>query len=200
MKDAEKIITLAPPPAPIHDVRITNIVTASKHGHVLRYRPVEMVMYLIEDIRYPWDTDVIAVEKRYCFDDRNNLTLDFYYPKQDHGNTNQGRCECNYSTCGHLGLWEGTQSEIVRNEDFNEIRFRRLEYLVKVQTRSKVAKEKRLAKIAADPAGHAERLKVAKEKREAKKLAKAIPRPPPPEVFRREGPVTAENLGVSELH
>ena len=200
MDEAAKIITLAPPLAPIHDVRITDVVNAAQGGYVLRYRPVGMVMYLLSEIRYPWDTDVIAVEKRYCFDDWNDLSRDFYYPEQDHGNTNQGRCECNYSTCGHLGLWAGTESEIVRKEDFNEILFKRLEYLVKMETRNKVAKEKRLAKIAADPAGHAERLKVAKEKRDAKKLPKAIPRPPPPEVFRQEGPVTAEFLGVSELH
>ena len=169
MDEAAKIITLAPPPAPIQDVRIINVINAAQGGYELRYRPVGMVMYLLGEIRYPWDTDMIAVEKRYGFNDRSNLTLDFYYPEQDHGNTSQGRCICNYSTCGHLGLWEGTQSELVRNEDFNEIFFKRLEYLVKLETKNKVAKEKRLAKIAADPAGHAEKLRVAKEKRDAKK-------------------------------
>jgi len=169
MDEAAKIITLAPPPAPIQDVRIINVINAAQGGYELRYRPVGMVMYLLGEIRYPWDTDMIAVEKRYGFNDRSNLTLDFYYPEQDHGNTSQGRCKCNYSTCGHLGLWEGTQSELVRNEDFNEILFKRLEYLVKLETKNKVAKEKRLAKIAADPAGHAEKLRVAKEKRDAKK-------------------------------
>ena len=169
MDEAAKIITLAPPPAPIQDVRIINVINAAQGGYELRYRPVGMVMYLLGEIRYPWDTDMIAVEKRYGFNDRSNLTLDFYYPEQDHGNTSQGRCECNYSTCGHLGLWEGTESEIVRKEDFNEILFKRLEYLVKLETKNKVAKEKRLAKIAADPAGHAEKLRVAKEKRDAKK-------------------------------
>jgi hypothetical protein len=177
MKDATKIITLAPPPAPIHDVRITNVVNAAQGGYELRYRSVGMVMYLKGEIRYPWDTDVIMVEKRYSFDARGSLNLDFFYPLEDHGNTNQGSCNCNYSTCNHLGLWEGTESEIIRKEDFNEILSKRLEYLVKVQTRNVVAKEKRLAKIAADPAGHAEKLRVAKEKRDAKKAASANPNP-----------------------
>ena len=168
MKDAAKIITLAPPPTPIHDVQMTN-VNAAQGGYELRYRPVAMVMYLLGSVPYPWDTDMIAVEKRYGFNDRGNLSMDFYYPEQDHGNTKQGRCECNYPTCGHLGLWEGTELGIVAREDFKEILWKRLEYLVKVETRNVIAKEKRLAKIAADPAGHEAKKIELKEKRLAKK-------------------------------
>lgn len=175
MIDAKNIITLGPPQEPIHDVRITNVVNAAQGGYELRYRPVGMVMYVLGGEHYPWETDMIVVEKRYSFDTRNSLSLDFYYPEKDHGNTKQGRCECDYSTCGHLGLWEGTEHEIVSNDDFRKILAKRLEYLVKVENRAVIAKEKRLAKIAADPAGHAEGLRKAKEAREAKKAAVANP-------------------------
>lgn len=169
MIDAKNIITLGPPLAPINDVRIVDVVNAAQGGYKLRYRPVQMVMYVLGGERYPWDTDMIVVEKRYSFDDRNSLSLDLFYPEKDHGNTKQGRCECDYSTCGHLGLWEGTEHEIVGNDDFRERLAKRLEYLVKVENRVVIAKEKRLAKIAADPAAHeAEKIKL-KEKRDAKK-------------------------------
>ena len=179
MIEAKNIITLGAPPAPINDVRITDLVNARQGGYRLRYRPVATVMYLLAGERYPWDTDMIVVEKLYGFNDRRNLSLDFYHPQTDHGNTNQGRCECGYSTCDHLGLWEGTELEIVSGDDFKEILAKRLEYLVKVESRAVITKEKRLAKIAADPAGHAERLIKLKEKRDAKKaeLAKKAERP-----------------------
>jgi hypothetical protein len=172
MIDAKDIITVGPPQTPIHDVRITNVVNAAQGGYQLRYRPVAAVMYVMEEQRYPRE-DTVVVGKKYSFEDRDILGLDFYYPAKDHGNTKQGRCECGYSTCGHLGLWKGTKNEIVGNAYFREILGKRLEYLVKVKNRAVIAKEKRLAKIAADPAGHAEKLKEAKEKRDAKKAAQA---------------------------
>jgi len=169
MIEAKNIITLGPPPAPINDVRITHLVDAAQGGYQLRYRPVTTVMYLLAGERYPWDTDMIVVEKRYGFNDRNDLSLDFYHPETDHGNTNQGRCECGYSTCNHLGLWEGTELEIVSGDAFQAILAKRLEYLAKVESRAVITKEKRLAKIAADPAGHQAKLIELKKKRDAKK-------------------------------
>jgi len=176
MKDAKHIITLAPPPTPINDVRILDLVNAAQGGYRLRYRPVVSVMYLLGGAEhYPWETDMIVVEKRYGFKDHTSLSLDFYWPEKDHGNTKQGRCECGHPTCTHLGLWEGTESAIIGRDDFGEVLAKRLEYLVKIENRNVAAKEKRLAKIAADPAAHeAEKIK-AKEKRDAKKAALANP-------------------------
>jgi len=171
MKAAEKIITLASPRTPLYDVRILWDDT----GHDCVFAPVNMVMYLLGDTSYPWDTDMIVVEKRYNLSNRSNLTMDFYWPHKDHGNNKNGSCECNHSTCSHLGLWEGTVQEIRAREDFGEISKKRIEYLVKVKTARAVAKEKRLAKIAADPAKHEADKKKAKEKRLAKKLEKQHP-------------------------
>ncbi len=173
--DPKNIITLAPPVAPINDVRIINLVNAAQEGYLLRYRPVISVLYLLTDNPYHWETDPVVVEKRYSFGSNSYHQLDFYYPREDHGNTKQGRCECGYSTCDHLGLWEGTENEIVGNDDFREILAKRLDYLVKVENRALMAKEKRLAKIAADPGAHAEGLRKAKEARAAKKAALANP-------------------------
>lgn len=198
MIDAKNIITVGPPETPIYDVIVTNVINAHQGGYELRYRPVRMVMYVREGQHYPWETETIVVGKRYSFKDRSIPGLDFYRPEEEHGNTKQGRCECGNSSCHHLGLWEGTKDEIIfGNDRFREILAKRLEYLVKVQDRAMVAKEKRLAKIAADPGAHAEKLKKAKEKRDAKKLAQAIPSLG---TVRRDGPVTAESLGVSEIH
>jgi len=173
--DPKNIIALAPPLAPINDVWIINLVNAASGGYQLRYSPVTSVLYLLTDNPYYWETAPVVVEKRYSFGGDSYHHLDFYYPRKDHGNTKQGRCECGYSTCYQLGLWEGTDNEIVGNDDFREILAKRLEYLVKVQDRAMVAKKKRLAKIAADPEAHAGKLKNAKEKRDAKKAALANP-------------------------
>jgi hypothetical protein len=179
MIEAKKIITLGPPPAPINDVRITTVGYAAQGGYELHYRPVTSVLYLLADNPYPWATEQIVIERRYSFGTDPYYRLTFYDHREDHKNTKQGRCECGYSTCNHLGLWEGTELEIVSGDDFQEILAKRLEYLVKVESRAVITKEKRLAKIAADPAGHAERLIKLKEKRDAKKaeLAKKAERP-----------------------
>ena len=194
MIEAKNIITLAPPLTPINDVRIVDLVNVAQGGYRLRYRPVASVMYLLGGAEhYPWETDMIVVEKRYGFKDRTNLSLDFYWPEKDHGNTKQGRCECGYPTCTHLGLWEGTESAIIGGDDFGEVLAKRLEYLVKVENRNVTAKAKRLAKIAADPAAHEAKKIKAKEKRDAKKAAAPVLRS-------SNGPITPESLGVTEIH
>jgi len=179
MIEAKNIITLGPPLAPINDVRITHLVNADQGGYQLHYRPVTSVLYVLADNPYPWQTEQIVIERRYSFGDDPHYRLAFYDLREEHTNTKQGRCECGYSTCNHLGVWEGTELEIVSGDDFRERLAKRLEYLVKVESRAVITKEKRLAKIAADPAGHAEGLRKLKEKREAKKAElakKAEPR------------------------
>ena len=174
MIDAKNIITLGPPQTPIHDISVTNVVYAAQGGYELRYRTVKMVMYVREGQHYPWETETVVVGKRYSFKERSIPGLDFYRPEGEHGNTKQGRCECGNSSCHHLGLWEGTKHEIIGNDRFRELLAKRLEYLVKVQDRAIVAKEKRLAKIAADPAAWEAKKIELKAKRDAKKAELAV--------------------------
>ena len=172
MIEAKNIITLGPPPAPLHDV---TILFGKNSNYEMRYRPVTSIIYISVD-RWRWDPDMIVVEKQYCFEINPYYPeLSFYHPREDHQNARHGRCECDHPTCGDLGIWEGTPSEIKRKDDFQVILKQRLEHLGKLETKRKEAKEQRDAKKLADPIGHEKARIKAKEAREAKKAALANP-------------------------
>ena len=175
----KRIITLGPPPTELNDVRILDpeqgVINLGGGGYRLGYRPVRSVIYLIVDDGYPWETETIAVEKRYSFGVSGIANRDFYRPVTEHGTSDRGRCECENLACRHLGLWEGSPSRIVDNDNFREALKKRLEHLVTYVEKKETAKEKALARKLADPVGHEARRVIAKEKREAKKAALAIP-------------------------
>jgi len=190
MIDAERIITLGPPPAPLHDV---HILFGRDSNYEMRYRPVTSIIYISGE-RWRWDPDMIVVEKRYCYEINPYYPeLNFYHPRENHQNARKGRCECGHPTCGNLGIWEGTPSGIVSKDDFKVILKQRLEHLGKLEATRVKAKEQRDAKKLADPIGHEKARIKAKEKRDAKKAVARVLRS-------SNGPVTPESLGVTEIH
>jgi len=190
MIDDARIITLGPPPEPLHDV---TILFGRDSNYEMLYRPVTSIIYIRGD-RWRWDPDMIAVEKRYCFEINSYYPeISFYHPRENHQNARKGRCECEHMTCGNLGIWEGTPSAIASKDDFKKIRKARLEHLGKLDTNRVKAKERAAAKKLADPIGHEKARIKAKEKRDAKKAAAPVLR------F-TQGPVTPESLGVTEIH
>ena len=171
----ENPYTVSPPPTPIHDVSVR--LGKSPYPWELHYRPVELVLYREIKSPYPWmayDEGSIWFEKRYSFSRYMGEKAVEFRENKDHSNDKQGRCECGYSSCDDLGLWEGTEEEIYSNSRFNKVLQERVEYLIKIEERAVKAKEKRLAKIAADPAAWEAKKIELKAKRDAKKAELAV--------------------------
>ena len=162
----ENHFTVSSPPTPIHDVSIR---VGPDSTVELYYRPVKLVLYRETRSPYPWVETSIWFETRYSFSGYMRMNTIEFRENEDHSNAKKGRCECGDLSCEDLGLWEGTEKEIRTDRRFNEVLQERVEHLVKIKERAVTAKEKRLAKIAADPAAWEAKKIELKEKRDAKK-------------------------------